>query len=133
MNRYCNGRSVTAALVLALGLAGFASSAAAQDTPALREVHLMAKDATTTEEHAAVARQYRLQAEALTAKAVEHETEVARLLRSSGPLAHKWPAMASKGAQREKDLAIAARHASRESLRLADYHVRMSVELLAAR
>ena len=133
MNRHVNGRSAAAALVLALGLAGFASSAVAQDSPAMREVHLMAKNATTTGEHAAVAKQYRLQAEQLTAKAVEHEAEVTRLMRSAGPIVHKWPAMAPKGIQRAKDQAIEARRASRESQRLADHHLRMSVESLASR
>jgi hypothetical protein len=133
MNRIVKRCSATTALALTLGFAGFASSAAAQETAAMREVHVMARNATTTEEHAAVAKQYRLQAEALATKAEEHEAEVKRLMRSSGPMAHKWPAMAPKGIQRAKDLALEARRASRESLRLADHHVRLSVEALASR
>jgi hypothetical protein len=133
MNRILNRRSAATALVLALGFAGVVPSATAQDTPAMREVHLMAKNAATTEEHATVAKQYRLQAEALAAKAVEHEAEVKRLMRSGGPMVHKWPALAPKGIQREKDLALEARRASRESQRLADHHVRLSVEALASR
>jgi hypothetical protein len=119
------GVMVMAGLVLSV------HDASAQRASGDRDLQAMAREANTVGEHAAVARQFRLEGEAFAAKAAEHEANAARLARSAGPMLHKWPSMAPRTLQIEKDRAVAARRSSEESFRLADQHLRMSVEALA--
>ena len=124
----------TVAVLATLSLAPIAAAQTSSQAAIAesQQLQALAREATTSPEHAAVARQYRLQAESFAARASEHEANVKRLARTAGPMQHKWPAMAPRDVQREKDRAMAARKASEESRRLADHHVRMSVEALAA-
>jgi hypothetical protein len=87
---------------------------------------VMAKEAETATEHAAVAKQFRLRAEALEKKAKEHEAQAKNL--ASSPMAVKWPGMMPKALQREKQAAIEARRAAQESYQIADRHLRLAVE-----
>jgi hypothetical protein len=89
----------------------------------------MSKNAQTPEDHAKVAKQYRLRAESLQEKAEKHEAD-ARKLRSTNanPMASKWPAMVNNGADRERRLAMQARRAAQECFELANHHVRLAVE-----
>lgn len=91
----------------------------------------LAREARTPGEHAKVAKSYREQAEAFDAQAATHEARVAELSKSPSPMAHKWPAMASPDMTKERQRAVEARRAARESRAAADRHLRMSVEALA--
>lgn len=79
-------------------------------------------EAATALEHAALARDFRQRAEQLEAEVATHEAQGRRLLRSAGPMAHKWPSMVP-GLQRAQDRATAARRAAQESRALAARHV----------
>lgn len=103
----------------------------AQETPTLEAIHVQAAKADTAPEHAAVAKQYRLQAEALGAKAAEHEKKAEDITRASGAIVRKFPGMASSRLQSEKTKAVEARRAQREAMQLADRHIRLSVEAQA--
>lgn len=89
----------------------------------------MAKAAKSASDHAAVAKQYRLRAEAFEAKAEKHESE-AHSMRNSASIgiAAKWPAMAQKSVQKERQKAMQARRAASEAYELADRHSRLAVE-----
>ena len=102
-----------AALAMALSVPAFA-----QDKASLETVHAKAVKANTAEKHAAVARDYRLQAESFAAQAVAHEKEAAQLTRASGAMVQKWPAMTSRQLQNAKAKALEARRAQREILQL---------------
>ena len=92
----------------------------------------MAENANTAKEHVAVAKQYRLQAEEFERKASKHEAEARKLQTSpSNPIAHKWPAMAGRPWEKERQLAMEARRAAAECLEASDRHMRLSVEKLA--
>jgi len=119
------------ATIVATGLVLAAGSASAQRVNERQDLQTMARAASTTAEHASVARQYRLEGEAFAAKASEHEANVNRMTKSAGSIMHKWPSMAPGALRAEKDLAMAARRSSEESFRLADHHLRLSVESLA--
>lgn len=119
-------RAALLALALTIGLG---SAATAQDTP--DQLAALARDARTTRQHADVARRYRVQADALDAKAAEQEKLAASLARSAPPIVHKWPSMSPKALQDAKQQAIATRRAARESRELADRHQRLAVEALA--
>ena len=102
------------------------------DRPAdLDRVHAMARTANTAASHAAVAKQYRLHADALDAKAAEHEKDAREFTRASGAIVHKWPGMASGQLQTAKTNAMEARRAARETRALADHHIRLAVEAQA--
>lgn len=103
----------------------------AQTLEAMDAVHRQAAKANTASSHAAVAKQYRLQAEAFGAKAVEHEKNAEQLTRASGAILRKFPGMASNQLQGEKAKAVAARRAQREAMQLADRHIRLAVEAQA--
>jgi hypothetical protein len=93
------------------------------------KIEQLAKNASTAAEHSEVARQYRLRAESLEAKALLHEEEAGKLAKRPLPgLAHKWPAMVARPAEQERRLALQARRAARESYELADRHLRRAVE-----
>ncbi len=94
-----------------------------------KKLHEMALSAKTPAEHATVAKHYRLRAENFEAKAKSHDAEVRRL--SSGPVIGidaKWPAMARKTWQQERQHAMEARRAAEECYAVADRHVRLAVE-----
>jgi hypothetical protein len=90
------------------------------------ELARLAKDARTAEEHATVAKQYRLRGEWHEKEAVKHEQKVRAM--SNSPIAQKWPAMAPKRAGQERHLAVEARRASQEAFRLAERHTQLAVE-----
>lgn len=96
------------------------------------ELEAMARKAKTRAEHVAVAKQYRLRAESFEAEAKKHEAEVQRILsRPASPLELKWPAMARKSWQLERQLAMQARRAAQEAYEKADWHLRRSIEIEA--
>lgn len=93
----------------------------------------LAEAAQCAAEHGDVARQYRLRAEHLEAKAVKHEEKAAELeARPKRPMQAKWPAMARKPWVKEREMAVQARRAAKEAQQLADRHVRLGVETLTA-
>lgn len=116
----------TAAMALALTV-----PAAAQSLIALEQVHSMAATANSAAKHAEVAKQYRLHAEALDTQATEHEKNVANLTRNTSATVKKWPGMATRQLQNEKAKALEARRAARQTMELADRHVRLAVEAQA--
>ena len=107
-------------------------AADAQNTAGLEQLQAMAAKANTAASHAAVARQYRGYAEALNAKAVSHEKDVADLTRAAGASIHKWPGSASGALQKAKTSAVEARKEAREASALADHHIRLAVEAQAS-
>src|SRR5262245_9313294 len=116
--------AMTAAMMMGLPVASAQTPAAAE------QLQEMARAADSAGEHAEVAKQYRLRAESLDAEATKHEDEAKKLARSAGAMIYKWPAMAS-GHQRAKEKAVQTRRAAAESRKLADHHVRLSVEAQA--
>lgn len=91
----------------------------------------LANEARTTEQHADVARRYRLQADALDKQAAEQEKRAAAMTAHAPGIAHKWPAMAPKATRQAKEQALETRRAARESRELAEQHQRLAVEGLA--
>jgi hypothetical protein len=124
----------TLSLTLLFALSFPAAAAAVEQTDErglidIKELELLAKEAKTPAEHAAVAKHYRLRAEAFETKAVKHEEEAAKLAkRPRHPLESKWPAMVRNAADRERKLAMQARRAAKECFDLADQHIRLAVE-----
>jgi hypothetical protein len=116
--------------ISALALAGLSVPAFAQTLTALESTHSRAAEANTAAKHAAVAKEYRLHAEALKAKATEHEKNVQAYVRAM-PQMQKWPGMAPQAMQREKSKAVEARRAANEAMALADLHIRLAVEAQA--
>jgi hypothetical protein len=114
----------TAALVITM-------SAHGQSAAAMEQTHAMAAKAKTASNHATVAKQYRLQAEAFSTRAAEHEKDVADYTRAAGASIHKWPGSASGLLQKAKANAVEARKAAREASALADRHIRLAVEAQA--
>ncbi len=114
----------TAALLMTVG-------ANAESKAAMEQLQAMAAKANTAASHAAVAKQYRLHAESLTAKATGHEKDVADLTRAAGASIHKWPGSASGMLTKAKANAVEARKAAREASALADHHIRLAVEAQA--
>lgn len=84
----------------------------------------LAKSASTTTAHTEVARGYVEFADSLESKAAKHEKEAERLAKAAenNPLRHKWPAMATAGAERERRLAMQARRAASEARATALKH-----------
>jgi hypothetical protein len=113
-----------------LGLVLLAVPAAAvEPAPDATKLEAMAREAQTAPEHAEVARQYRLRAESLEAKAEEHEAAVRKIAnRPVIGLEGKWPAMVRKPGERQRQLAMQARRGAREAYALADRHLRLAVE-----
>lgn len=122
---------------LTLGL--FAASMAALWTPALAQepiagskLEQMAEAAQSPAEHVAVAKEFRLRAENFEAKAKKHEETAQKLqAQPKSAIAHKWPAMSRQPWVKERQLAIEAQRAAKESFDLADRHMRLGVEALA--
>lgn len=130
-----------AALTLSLCALTFSIPATAKSSVTTEErpfatnakLEQMAEAAQCAAEHGEVAKQYRLRAETLDAKANEHERKAAELEKKpKGPMHSKWPAMASKPWVKERDLALQTRRAAKEAQQLADRHVRLGVETLSA-
>jgi hypothetical protein len=103
----------------------------AQSLIALEQVHAMAERAVTPAAHAEVAKQYRLHAEALEAKAVAREKEAEGYRRSLGSTARKWPGMATGKLRSAQADAAEYRRAAAETRLLADRHIRLAVEAQA--
>jgi hypothetical protein len=115
--------------VVALSFVLFsAPSFAAEPALDATRIERMSKEASTPEQHAAVAKQYRLRAEMFEAKAQQHEAESKKLQRNPSPMAAKWPAMSRNSAERENRLAMEARRAAQECYGRADHHIRLAVE-----
>lgn len=93
-------------------------------------LHAVAKSAVTAADHVKVAKMFRLQAEALQAKAVAHEDRAKELeAQPKSPLAYKWPAMSPPKGRQERELALQAKRAARESMELASKHIQLAMEL----
>lgn len=116
--------------IMTLGLLALTVPAMAQTLVAIESTHSKAAAADTAAKHAAVAKEYRLHAEALNAKAVEHEKNVQGYVRAM-PQMRKFPGMAPAAMQKEKSKAVEARRAANEAMALADRHVRLAVEAQA--
>jgi hypothetical protein len=113
--------------VMAAALAGLSLAAEpVKETPKLEQ---MANAAVTAEDHARVAKGFRLRAESFEQRAAKHEAEAAKLAKRPlvGPEL-KWPALARPGLQKEKDAAVQARRAAAEAMALSDRHTRLAVE-----
>jgi hypothetical protein len=107
---------------------------AADPVMEVAKLERMAESAQTASEHVEVSKQYRLRAEQFEEKADKHETEAQKLEKQPrSPISHKWPAMSRKPWVKERQLAMHARRAAKESLALADRHLQLSVEALAER
>lgn len=111
------------------GLAVIPAYAGSDLLPRPEILERMSEQASSPQEHAKVAKQYRLQALALEAKARKHE-ESARKLRNTPahPMAAKWPSMVQNNWERESQLAMQARRAAQESYTQAAKHVGLAVE-----
>jgi hypothetical protein len=107
----------------------FSVPAAAVEPTDAKKLEMIARDAKTPAQHANVARQYRLRAEALEAKAEQHEAEARKLMTSPRiGVEGKNPSMARNTWQRERSLAEQARRQSREAYKIADRHLFLTVE-----
>jgi hypothetical protein len=112
---------------------GAARAVAAEPVAESAKIQQLAKSANTAADHVKVAKMYRLQAEALQAKAAVHEDKATELdAIPKSPLAHKWPAMAPQKGRQERELAMQAQRAARESMALASKHIQLAVELREA-
>ena len=101
------------------------------DDAAMASLATRARASRTPAEHAIIARDYRLRAEALDAQAAAHETRLDAMAVNRSPMAFKWPALAAPGLNRARQEAAAARRAAGESRVLAERRLRLSVEALA--
>lgn len=108
---------------------------AASPDPMLEPAKLadVSRDARTASEHAAVAKQFRLRAEAFEVQAAKHEESARRRAESATAVIGKWPAMAPRVLQEDKQKAVEARRAAMENHELAEKHRQLSLEALAAR
>jgi hypothetical protein len=117
-----------------LALAGFALLATMSFAVPARaqsdQVALMAasREARTLNEHADLARRFRLQAEAFDARAAEYEATAARVARQTPSMLQKWPARIPPALTNAKQQALDARRSALESRQMADRHLRLAVE-----
>jgi hypothetical protein len=93
-----------------------------------KALEAMSKKASSPEAHAKVARQFRLRAEELDAKAEKHEQNAKKLRNAQNPMSAKWPAMARNSSDRETQLAVQARRAAQECYAQASRHINLAVE-----
>lgn len=131
-------RTHTTLLMATLTLFGLSTSAADAITlrqasrPAVasvQDLHEQARRARTAAEHASVARQFRLRADALAQDlaAVDAELkEVPREPRNS--LRYKWPALGQPGGATLRQRAMDLRRARVEAQRAAAHHTQLAVE-----
>lgn len=117
-----------AVAAMALTVPAFAQNNA---LPSLVRVHGQAADANSPAKHAEVARNYRLHAEALNAQAAGLEKEAVALTRAGGAPVVKWSGLGAGKLQDVKTNALETRRAARETMDLADYHLRLAVETQA--
>jgi hypothetical protein len=122
-----NIRKSMGAVVALVGLMMMPVDVRGQQPRESSELEAMARTAATPEEHARVAKQYRLRAEQFEAKAATHEAAAKRMRIHPNPLAQKWPS-ANSGAEREVQLALQARRAAQENYKIAARHVGLAVE-----
>jgi hypothetical protein len=94
-----------------------------------KKLEVMAKEAKTSADHARVAKQYRLRAEAFELKAIGHEAAAAREAKRTPSAAEvKWPALTRNNAKQAREKAVQARRAAAECYELAAQHIALSVE-----
>lgn len=118
--------------ILAATIFSMTTAMAANPVADRGKLERMAESAKTPKEHVEVAKHYRAQAEHFTQKAESHEAEARRLQAAPrSPIEYKWPAMGRQPWIRERQLAMEAHRAAKESLEASDRHMRMSVEQLA--
>ena len=117
----------TLALLVSSGLAH--AQVQTQDSPA--QIAALAREARTADQHADVARRYRLQAESLDAKGAEQEKLAAQQAAQAPGIVHKWPSMAPKALTDTKQKAVDYRRAARESRELAERHRTLAIEARA--
>lgn len=104
---------------------------ASDDIAVAEALERRSKEADSPKEHAQLAKEYRLRAEDLEKKAAKHQATANKLRGPNAPLnpmAHKWPAMANGGWQREEQLAMQARRAAEECREQAVKHLSLAVE-----
>ena len=130
MSNWTKSAMLTAAAALLMAVPARAEKPA-DKTATDERLQAMANGASTPAEHAAVARYYRLRAEAFEQRASEHEASVRKMSAATAPMIHKHPGMAPRKLQEEKDRAVQARRAAQEAYRLADKHVTLAVEAQA--
>lgn len=122
--------AVTTAAAFLMATAGAARAVAAEPVSESVKLHRLAQSATTAAEHAKVAKLFRLQGEAMEAKALAHESKAKEYSSQPKPaLAYKWPSMVPQKGAEERKLAVQARRASREAFEMASKHVQLAVEL----
>lgn len=122
-------RSFLSALAVLLALS-IAAPHAHADTAALSDAGLLelSRRASTPQEHARVAKQYRVRAEALEAQAARHEAAASANPATQPPIAHKFPSAFGTKAAEEKQNAVQARRAAQEARTLAHWHLSRAVE-----
>ena len=119
--------SVTAGAMLAL----FAPNAmAVERVLEEKEIAKMAREADSPAEHTEVAKQYVWRAEALEAKADKIERELRDEKQGFNQMAHKWPAMVQNQRERKERVAMQARRAATEAMRLAEHHSKLAGKAL---
>jgi hypothetical protein len=103
--------------------------AAVEPVEEAKKLETMAAAARTPGQHAAVAKQFRLRAEALETKAREYTEKAKKSSAIPQPgLAHKWPAMVRTQAQRESGLAMQYTRLAQEARAAAEKHTQLAVE-----
>jgi hypothetical protein len=103
--------------------------AAAEPMVDEKKLEVMAKEAKSAADHARVAKQYRLRAEAFELKAIEYDAIAGKEAKRT-PLGAevKWPAMGRNTGKQARDKAVQARRAAAENYELAARHAALSVE-----
>lgn len=116
-----------------VGILAVPTMAAAKDgKDAGTSLALLAEEAKTPAEHAEVAKQYRAQADDLTATAEHHEAQVKKLERARFPVEVKQMRLGNSPVDRERRLAMEARRGAREAREKALHHTQLAVELMAS-
>lgn len=123
-------RTMIGSSVLALTLFVSGSIVSAQDSTS--QLVALAREARTANEHADVAKRFRMHADALDLEAARHEVQAEKLAKNAPSVVHKWPAMAPKELTQAKQQAAEARRAARESREQAARHQSLAVEALPA-
>ncbi|MEJ1933737.1 hypothetical protein WDZ92_26345 [Nostoc sp. NIES-2111] len=93
-----------------------------------------AKEAKTAKDHLDLAVQYERRAKALEAKASAHDTEADGLLRrqSNIPMSYKWPGMVNGLVDKQRNQALQARRAAKESYERVAFHKAEAARLEAS-
>lgn len=93
-----------------------------------KEIHQVAREARTAEQHTQVANDFKLRAEALEQKAQAHENKAANMS-TGNAMAHKWPGLAQGPKNREIELAAKARTQAGEAREAAANHMKQAAML----